>query len=301
MFTHLLVPLDGSPLAECVLPAAAAIAENERARVTLLHLVEAAAPAAVHGERHLVDEAGARQYLEDVARRAFPAGVQVATHVHPRKITDVAHGVVEHADELAPDLIVMCAHGRGGWRKLLFGSLGQQVVSLGVTPVLLIKPPCAPKFEPKKILVALDGDSEHEQGLCVATQLAFGFGAELQLTVIVQTSGAVAGRQPLAGSFLPSAERVLLDLSEQGAREYLEKLAEPLRQRKLGVAAIVRRGDPPKTIVDIAEETASGIIVLGTHGTVGTEAFWSGSVPAGIARKTVLPLLLVPWPEKPSE
>src|SRR5207302_1377683 len=53
MFNHLLVPLDGSKLAEAILPAAAAWAERLHARLTLLHITEKNAPATIHGEHHL--------------------------------------------------------------------------------------------------------------------------------------------------------------------------------------------------------------------------------------------------------
>ena len=55
MFKHLLVPLDGSPLAEAALPAAAYLAQKLGASVTLLHVIEQDAPQEIHGERHLTD------------------------------------------------------------------------------------------------------------------------------------------------------------------------------------------------------------------------------------------------------
>ena len=112
MFKHLLVPLDGSAPAEAALPAAAFLAARCAARVTLLHIIELDAPATIHGARHLHQREEAAAYLEDIRTRAFPAGAAVACHVHEAAMADVAHGIVEHEGELAPDLIVMCAHGR---------------------------------------------------------------------------------------------------------------------------------------------------------------------------------------------
>src|SRR5262245_16144765 len=140
MFTHLLVPLDGSSLAETALPAAAYLAHRLPARVTLLHLIERHPPSEIHHDRHLTNAADAEAYLADIKQQAFPADVAVKCHVHTAEIDDVARSIADHINELAPDLIVMCTHGHGGWRRRLFGSKAQQVIALNKTPILLIPP-----------------------------------------------------------------------------------------------------------------------------------------------------------------
>src|SRR5919202_2263342 len=83
---HLLVPLDGSRLAEAALPAATMLAERLGARVTLLHVMERHAPATVHGERHLTRAGEAEAYLNGVASRFADAGVPVeATSTRTRR------------------------------------------------------------------------------------------------------------------------------------------------------------------------------------------------------------------------
>ena len=82
MFKRLLVPLDGSLLAEAALPAADYMAQHFGATVTLLHLIEHNAPAQVHGEAHLTNEVQANAYLQKVAQRSFAPGVLTDTHVH---------------------------------------------------------------------------------------------------------------------------------------------------------------------------------------------------------------------------
>ncbi|MGC9195455.1 MAG: universal stress protein, partial [Syntrophobacteraceae bacterium] len=103
MFKHLLVPLDGSKLAEAPLPAALYFARIMGARVTLLHTVEKDAPREIHGERHLTGEQEARDYLEEVAARVFPPEIQVEVHVHGEQIDNVARSIAEHAEELGAD------------------------------------------------------------------------------------------------------------------------------------------------------------------------------------------------------
>ena len=141
MFKHILVPLDGSRLAEAAIPTAASLAQTLDAPVTLLHIIEQDAPQEIHKDHHLTQADEAVAYLEQVAKRYFPAEVKVHTHVHTAAVKDVPGSIVEHAlTEFRPDLIVMCTHGRSGVRELLFGSIAQQVVAQGTTPLLLIKP-----------------------------------------------------------------------------------------------------------------------------------------------------------------
>ena len=92
MFKHLLVPLDGSQLAEAALPAAAYLAQKLDATVTLVHIIEHDAPAEVHGERHLTNADEANAYLTEVARRAFPPGVHTSsTSTRSRSRTSPRH------------------------------------------------------------------------------------------------------------------------------------------------------------------------------------------------------------------
>ena len=81
MFKHLLVPLDGSTLAEAALPTAAYFAQTLGAGVTLLHVIERNAPDTVHRERHLTEPGEACDYLGEVRARAFPPEAQVEQHV----------------------------------------------------------------------------------------------------------------------------------------------------------------------------------------------------------------------------
>jgi nucleotide-binding universal stress UspA family protein len=306
MFKHLLVPLDGSRLAEASLPMAAYLAEALGAWVTLTHVIERDAPQEIHGERHLSDPDQARAYLDNVAVQAFPAGLRVERHVHTAAVENVARSIVEHVGELGPDLIVMCTHGQGGLRTRLFGSIAQQVIALGRTPVLLIQPtparvPALPRTGPsmpesgcRRLLVPLDGDPDHEQGLSVAVGLARACKADLYLVMVIPTLGTVSGEQAASARFLPGVTSALLDLTHDEAEGYLR--AQVRTVQALGVSAIAEasRGDPAKVIVHTARKVHADLIVLGTHGKSGMEAFWSGSVAPEVTSRSHLPLLLVP-------
>jgi nucleotide-binding universal stress UspA family protein len=297
MFNHLLVPLDGSRLAEVVLPAAARLAQTLGASVTLVHVIERNAPEEIHGERHLADAAEALAYLEQVAARAFPPDMHVDEHVHTTEVRDVARSIVEHVGELNPDLIVMCTHGRGGPRNWLVGSIAQQVIALGTTPVLLIQPDGAgatPEFLCRHLLIPLDGDPDHEPALTVAAGLAQACTAEIHLMMVVYTFSTLQGQRAAAARLLPGAASAWLEISEQGARDYLEGHAARLREMGLAVAVTVVRGDPATAIVRTAKRVNADTVVLGTHGKAGMDAFWAGSVAAHVAGRTHMPLLLVP-------
>jgi len=138
---HLLVPLDGSPLAEAALPAAETLARALGADVTLLHVMERGAPATVHGHAHLTDAAAAQAYLDALAPRFAGIGAgRVDTHVHPNPENDVALSIGEHAAELGADLVVLSAHGEGGIGGWLTGTIAQQTIRRATPPVLLIRP-----------------------------------------------------------------------------------------------------------------------------------------------------------------
>jgi len=194
MFSHLLVPLDGSRLAESALPATSFLVHALGAEVTLFHAIEHHAPQDIHGEPHLMDADVARAYLAEVARRSFPASQRVMSHVHVDKVDDVARSIVAHAGELHTDLIVLCTHGRGGLHRLVFGSIAQQVLAFGTTAVLLVQPGgsgTAPPFVCQRILVLLDGDPEHAHALPVAADLAGACGSMLHLLGVVATRDAL--------------------------------------------------------------------------------------------------------------
>ncbi len=296
MYTHLLVPLDGSSLAEQALPAAAYLAGRLPARITLLHLIERNPPNEVHHDRHLTQAAEATAYLEDIRRRAFPATVSVECHVHTAEIDDVARSIVEHIGELAPDLVVMCTHGHGGVRRRLFGSKAQQVIALEKIPILLIPPAqqAAPDFHCTRVVVPVDGNTEHEQGLRTAADLAHLCQAALHLVFVIPTVDRLKGEDAATGRLLPHTMAAILDMQQEEAAEYLGCHIVNLREAGLMVSAEAARGDAVAAIVAAAKTQGADLIVMGTHGKTAMDAFWSGSLTPIVVDRSPVPLLLVP-------
>lgn len=295
MFKHILVPLDGSSLAEAALPVAGYLARLGNGRVTLMHVVEQDAPEAVHGEHHLREAGEALAYLEAVRARVGGSSVEWRLHVHAPAAADVAGGIVAHEGELQPDLIVMCTHGPGRLERLLRGSLAQQVVALGHTPLLLVRPAADNEgFSLQNLLLPLDGTSRHEGGLALALELAAVGRCRLRLLAVVPSAAVLAGPGALLARFLPGSTRVMQELAADNLREYLAGVQGRAVERGIETSVELRHGDVAEAIVQAAVDDGAELIVLGTHGKAGTKAFWANSVAARVQGRTDRALLLVP-------
>ena len=297
MYKHILVPLDGSALAEAALPAVRFLAQELHAVITLVHILESDAPATIHGERHLGRREEAEEYLTEVRNRLSDSQLKVEWHVHGETTEDVATAMAAHEDELGPDLIVMCTHGRSGIRRILMGSMAQRVVAAGRIPVLLMRPDgphAGESFRLQSLLAPLDGEPAHERGFQVALELARITHAQLQLLSVVPTMGALSGRDAAMGRFMPGTTQAILEYAEQNLKGYL--LREAAKAEAAGVApvTVLRHGEPAPAIAETAETLDSTLIVLATHGRAGTDAFWNNSVAATVHAQTKRPLLLVP-------
>jgi nucleotide-binding universal stress UspA family protein len=299
MFKHILVPLDGSKLAESALPVAASLAKTLKAPITLLHVIEQDAPEEIHRDRHLTDSAEAEAYLAGIAQAEFPPKTKVDWHVHTAAVADVARSIVDHsADEFQPDLILLCAHGNGGMHDLFFGNIAQQVAAASGTPVMLLKPSeSRTPFKIKRILVPLDNESVHDEAIPMATQMAKAYKAQLDLLCVIPTLGTLSGEQAVSGSLMPATTTAYLDITEENASEHFQAHLDEFHNKGLSATAEIARGDPATVISKTAENNGENLIILGTHGRVGLDAFWNRSVTAGVARRTQIPLLLIPLSE----
>jgi nucleotide-binding universal stress UspA family protein len=293
MFKHILIPLDGSTLAEAVLPYAVELCKKMNSKVTLLHIIEKDASPEIHGQHHLTAEPEACDYLGRIAESQFSFCSSVERHVHTEEVSQVPRSIVEHSGEFSPDLIILCAHGAGGLRDIVAGSIAQQVIASGKVPVLLVHPG-EPFNGIKTILVALDGDPDHDQSLEVAGELATAFEASLRLVRVVPTYGTLSGEQAALGTMLPATTAAYLEMMEEEAVEYLQQKLDSFCHAAIDCEAEVQRGDPVQEVVKSAINSNANVIILGTHGKSGLNAFWSGSVAPKIVAKTKLPVLLVP-------
>jgi nucleotide-binding universal stress UspA family protein len=297
MFQHILVPLDGSRMAEAALPVALYLSHSFGSQVTLFHVIERDAPKEIHGERHLHDPQVAENYLRECSAPFEEAGIIVATHVHEAPQDNVARSIAEHGEEFGVDLIAMCTHGKGGLRAFLFGRIAQQVAAVSATPVLFVQPlesELSDKISFNRVLVPLDGDVDHEEGLFVAESFVEKLNAELYLVMVVPEVANLPGEEAAAARLSPLVASELLDIVQNEAVEYLDRHVKRLQCEGIPVEAAVFRGDPVAVISAAVDKGHIDAVVLGTHGKTGLGAFWARSATPQLSHKIRIPFLLVP-------
>lgn len=297
MFSNILVPLDGSKLAEAAVGAASAIAARYHGEVTLLHVSESNPPKRVHGEPHLSGPEEAESYLQSIANVLESNGIRCHWHVHRGTDRDVAESIALHEQELEPDLIVICSHGTGASGRIFIGSIGQRIAGFAAVPILIVHPEWTPSdgaFPTTSILVPLDGVAAHEAGVPIATDLAREQGGTVRLVLIVPTLATTGGRLVGISKLMPGGVIRSLDLQAGSGGEYIETKADAVKRQGVNATAEVLRGDPSRKVVGVAESWPADLVILATHGKEGLRALWSGSVAHRVCSYTRVPVLLVP-------
>lgn len=294
-FRRILVPLDGSGLAESALAAVEALGARLGSVVTLLHVLERRPPESIHGEKHLGASEEADAYVGGIAGRLRSAGLTVETHVHEARERDVSGSIIQHAEEYAQDLVVLSSHGSGGLRDVLFGSIAQQVLQRGTRPILLLRPragePAA--FALGRLLVPVHDAHEQDASLCAAATLARAFESRIDLLWVVPTAATLAGDEAHAGTLLPSTMRALLDIKEEEARAALARMAAECGASGSEVVARVARGDAVREVTRYAREARPDLVILSSHGRSGFGALIEGSFAQRLAARVTCPLLLL--------
>lgn len=301
MFSHLLVPLDGSALAESALPVAVALGAESSTQVTLLHVLEESPPVQIHGASHLQEPGQAEAYLSEVERWLTERDVKATVHVHSPS-TEVAKGITDHVRELQADLVVLCTHGGKRLRGFIFGRIAQQVLSNSSVPVLAVPTfphPRSKSFSAKHVLVPLNGELTAEAALEHATDLVTD-GGELTLVQVVPTVETTTGTSGAATRLAPKAAEALLEAEATEATKYLANVRARMKGPKLNVRALVARGDSAREILAIARESSVDLIAMATHGRRGVSAMWAGSVGARLVEQRDIPVLLIRM-DRPSQ
>jgi len=148
MYQHIMVPLDGSELAECVLPHAEAVATGcNTSTVTLvmvvppLHMYGGAESRISPEERKHLEEDSvevATAYLEEKAQPLRDKGILVEVKV---LLGNVLDQLVDFADKNGVDLIIIATHGRSGVSRLFLGSVADRLLRQAPVPVLMVRAP----------------------------------------------------------------------------------------------------------------------------------------------------------------
>lgn len=296
-FSSILLPLDGSELAEQALTVAAGLARDAG---VVLHIVAVHEPvsvpyAAEFPVQLVAFDAETRKGLETyLARVANLARTQGAPDVRTALLDGLAaHELRQYIQDGRIGLVVMTSHGRGGLGRLWLGSVTDRLLRTAGVPILVLKPNGKPRLlSCRRILLALDGEIEQEvveAGLGLQTLMP---GASLLLTRIVEPPAPGLTRLAVQSAAFAAdwTER-----HETEATNYLARLAERIRTPTCKVETHTLVGHPVAAkIIALALAAKADLVVIGTHGFRGVERLLLGSVADKIIRISDLPVLVVP-------
>jgi nucleotide-binding universal stress UspA family protein len=297
MYEKIVVPLDGSELAEVALPYAQELAAKLDA---CLVLVNVRAP----GEDP--DNPQYRMYLkktlsavEEKMRKSrnIPEGRTTnvgSIIIDPSGIvrTHAAEEIVAYADREKVDLIVMATHGSAGVRLWTLGSTAEKVVRAAKCDVLLIRANIGvpENVSLHTIVVPLDGSKQSEMTLLNVEALAPVLGAGVILLHVIAQPGAYVNVEGMAR--VPYTDRELKEKKE-GAGKYLERLAARLKEKGISVKTVVKEGEAGRGIIDAADELKADLVAMSTHGCSGDSRWEHGSIADKVMHGGNTPLLLV--------
>lgn len=293
----ILVPLDGSELAEQALAPAIELCRMGSAS---LHLVRAL----LWAPDSPLSSGEEGEYLDGVAKRvAAELGRAVTTAVLPESAKrsgdwpasarDVARYILDYAASHSIGTLVMATHGRGGIARAWFGSVADAIIRASELPVLLIRPDTAEDAARpiRRVLVPLDAEAGSRRALPPATRLAAAFGASLTLLRVIPWPYQVHGTLTPVTVVGPGTD---IDAARDHAREQLEADAAEPRAAGLHVdIAVMDDVSPGRAIVHFAEQHGIDLIALATHARKGFERMVLGSVADKVLRGAECPVLLV--------
>ncbi len=290
MIKKIVVPLDGSELAEGILPHVKEIASRTGAEMVLLTSVvdvgvwDATVTAALLGK----EEELAGAYLDAKAGELRAAGFTVRARVLQGP---AAEAILGAAREEAASLIAISTHGRSGLSRWIFGSVAVKIVQSTDRPLLVVRPaekaPASAQI--RKILVPLDGSDVAEAVLPFVEELANAVGAAVVLFNAIPPLAAYPGfetAQPVL------VGRVIEEMQDD-ARKLLTRVAKEMEGRGVTASMVVTVALAVDGIIHAAEETGADLIALGTHGRSGLGRMVLGSVADGVIRRSTVPCLLV--------
>jgi nucleotide-binding universal stress UspA family protein len=288
----ILVPLDGSALAEQALGFAEVLAEASGSPLLLLcasHVADL--PGLDVAEEQVEAVVDAELYLRKVASRLKKRGVAVETCAPYGK---AGQAILREAGARGAWLIDMATHGRGGVDRVLYGSVTEGVVRQSPVPVLLVRAwhsgdSLARLRGSGQILVPLDGSIHAEGALPVATFLAAALRARVILAQAIPPRDVALTPDGMAVSLFAKEGPA----EELGVEHYLQRFANALVEAGIHTETIVRCGEPSRVVSAIAEERGAALTVLATHGRTGLDRLLIGSVAERIVRHGASPVLLV--------
>lgn len=313
LYDNIIVPLDGSELSSHALAPACLMAGISGAALTLARAYDGIPvwhADAEHGRfssaMALAEHDRITAFLAAEKGRLERMGVIAPVHVAAREgpadefIVDLGH---RHPGAL----IVMSTHGRGGFSRLVMGSVTSRVVRSVVNPTLVVRGwgrgGTAVGKSLDNIIVPLDGSAFAEHALPHACELARACGAQLILVRSTHDtdyfrSHTQWSRLDGEGGFHFGGPAEMATSMAALSREYLWRKAEAV-ETQFGlsdVEAVNSRENPADAVVELAERSRNGLVVMATRGRRGVERALLGSVADQVVRRSPAPTLLVRGP-----
>lgn len=266
MYKRILVPVDGSPFSEEVIPYACGIAQATAAPLTFLRLVSR--------EEEKVEAA---RYVSALAAENSAEGRTLVAS------GDLAESILGEARSESGTLIIMTSHGHSGIMEAVMGNVAMRIVRSSKDPVMLYRPHGAtnkghqPPVRITSVLLPIDGSAESESMAAHAADFAKWIAAELSLVQVLQPGAAAASGAPAS------------DVRESS---YVQSRADDYH-KKHGVKTNweVLHGDPAEAIARHLKGKRDVLLAMVTRGRRPIEAAVLGSVTAGCLQKSGLPIL----------
>jgi nucleotide-binding universal stress UspA family protein len=289
MIRKILVPLDGSRLAEAALPFAAALARRTGARLALIRASNCHSLRADVASVQFRVISRAENYLADVAGRLTADGLQV--ECGSPFGSSPSEWIIEETGLRQVDLVIMATHARAGVNHWLHGSVAESVVHSLHVPVMLVPAGAAQKLDTEHptIVVPLDGSLVSESVLPFASEFAGCIGASIILVGVVPRQGRLVAGQFGAVTIQDGENRSNF---EKSARAYLADVAERVKTKAVSAETVLCYGEVSGEIVATIEDYAPAAVVMATHGRAGPARTMLGSVAGTIVRRAALPVVV---------
>ena len=302
MYSKILVPLDGSDVAECVLPYVEAIATaNHKVAVTFLYVVQPLDTPMTSAEfkSQIESEAksAAERYLNNTISK-LKCSESAQGEVILGKVAD---SIVDYTTKNNIDLIIMATHGLSGVSRWVRGSVADKVLHESKVPIWLIRadtPQKAVYDKNKKItiLVPLDGSELAEAVLDHVKELTKQFGTQsVDITLLRACELFFPPYNYPPPTSLSWEEYLEYETHRctEICQTYLAKIEEQLKTEGLSVRSESPAGNPAEVIIDYANKNALSLIVMSTHGRTGISRWAFGSIADKVLKGASSPILLI--------
>ncbi len=285
--SNLIVPLDGSELAERALPLAIRIAELTGSGLRLVNAAITPGSVEVATALGMLFEAGHEYLDEQEAKLRESSVLPVSTRT---AISSPAQLILDEAARPTATAVVMSTHGRSGLRRVVLGSVAEWVLRESPIPVYLVPAsgPLPDEARIEHILVPLDGSAVAYSVLAPVHELAIEAGAKLTLLRVFAEDEQLA-RGP-EQSMLDAINDQMIRLDDI-AETYFAPIRARLRQDGLTVATEWTVGSAPQEILAAAGRLHADLIAMATHGRSGIDRLRYGSVAESVLRQARMPVM----------